>query len=137
MSYARCSALLAMVTLFGVIFLLSGAWAQGSSRCDVSPVLERLKANRKAYLDALREQASLQGPIEAPPSSSNLIVLPALQNPLVHDELLYHVAADRNTGAVYVIRSGGYAGMWVVMGPVAVISERPLCPSFPPVSQGD
>jgi hypothetical protein len=126
------------LTLCGALFLhMEPGNAQDpiQLRCDSSPVSKRLRDDRALFLGALRDQSVLRMPPEAPPARGSLVIVMADRNRLVHDEVLYHVAANPNTGEVYLIRAGGFAGSWELMGPVAQISERASCPPSAPASQ--
>lgn len=124
---ALCSALLSLAEP-------GYAHEQRQLGCDASPVSKRLRDDRALFLGALRDQPALRKPLETPPPGSLVIVM-APKNPLVDDEVLHHVAANANTGEVYVVRAGGFAGSWEVMGPVAQIAERPICPPSAPESR--
>jgi hypothetical protein len=102
--------------------------------CDYSAIRNKLSEGRQSFIKAIHERPEYQAPLADPPASSTLVLLQARPNPLVHDAFIYHVAAGKDTGDVYVIQSGGYAGVWHVYGPVANIPERPLCPQLPPAS---
>lgn len=102
--------------------------------CDYSAIHKKLSEGRRSFIQAFQRRPENQEPLDQPPASSTLVILRSLPNPLVHDAFVYHVAAGKDTGDVFVIESGGFAGVWHVYGPVANIPERPLCPAPPAAS---
>ncbi|MBG6080604.1 hypothetical protein IWX58_002291 [Rubrivivax gelatinosus] len=109
----------------------AGAQVQPSSAaqpsCEQRELAQRLAASAAGYLRAVQAGDELPWPLAERPPAGDLVVQSSEPDPLVHDGFTYHVAADHRTGEVWVIRTGGYAGVREFYGPVGRLAVSGVC----------
>ncbi|MBK1713251.1 hypothetical protein [Rubrivivax gelatinosus] len=96
--------------------------------CEQPELAQRLAASAAGFLRAVRVGDELPWPRAEQPPGQNLIVQSSEPDPLVHDGFTYHLAADRRTGEVWIIRTGGYAGVREYYGPAGRLAVSGVCP---------
>ena len=119
----------AIATFAGLTALIGNAQEvqrQTDPACVKNTLLAHLYFGHTAEYFAAIRRPEFQQPV-APLPDSELVIRLYKSKPGEYDAFVYHLAVRIQTGDVYVIRSGGFAGGQKFYGPVAQIDTSEIC----------
>lgn len=103
--------------------------------CEQRALAQALADSAPGYRRAVQAGDELPWPRAERPPAGDLVVQWTEPDPLVHDGFTYHLAAVAGSGEVWLIRTGGYAGVREYYGPVGRVALSGVCPV--PAPAGD
>jgi hypothetical protein len=102
--------------------------SSAQATCEQRALAQALADSAPGYRRAVRAGDDLPWPRAERPPAGDLVVQWTEPDPLVHDGFSYHLAAASGTGEVWIIRTGGYAGVREFYGPVGRVAVSGVCP---------
>lgn len=102
--------------------------SSAQATCEQRAFAQALADSAPGYRRAVQAGDELPWPRAERPPTGDLVAQSSEPDPLVHDGFTYHVAANSRTGEVWVVRTGGYAGVREFYGPVGRVAVSGVCP---------